>query len=32
MYIIYVYESRTIKPIELILSLRERDKGEWWWE
>jgi hypothetical protein len=31
MYFIYLYENRTMKPVEIILSRREEDEGEWWW-
>jgi hypothetical protein len=28
MYFIYLYENRTMKPVEIILSRREEDEGE----
>jgi hypothetical protein len=30
MYFIYLYENRTIKPVEIVLTRREGDEGEGW--
>jgi hypothetical protein len=31
MYFVYVYENRTMKPVEIVLrSGGEGDEGEWW--
>jgi hypothetical protein len=30
MYFMYIYEDRTLKPVKVILSMREGDRGKWW--
>jgi hypothetical protein len=31
MYFIDLYENTIMKPVEIIFTRREGDKGEWWW-
>jgi hypothetical protein len=30
MYFIYLYENRTMKPVEIILSGGQGNEAEWW--